>query len=99
MGEKCAQKKKKKKRNEKIGQVRRSLEKKFGQSESERLLHREIWYLQVGFFFLSIYSSNWGDCNSVSQGENPWTPIFLPFFFSYQIHQNIILSFIFFHHS
>ena len=54
LGEKCTHKKKETSRNEKIGQVRRSLEKKFGQSESERLLHREIWYLQVGFFFLSI---------------------------------------------
>ena len=73
LGEKCTQKKKES-RNQKIGHVRRSLEKKFEQSESERLLHREIWYLQVGFFFLSIYSSNWGDCNLVSQGSKPLDP-------------------------
>ena len=71
-------KKKKKKGTKKIGQVRRkSLEKKkkkIGQSKSGRLLHRAIWYLQVGFFFLSIYSSNWGDCNLVSQGSKPLDP-------------------------
>ena len=100
-GEKCTQKKKKS-RNEK----NRTSEKKesgrklfFGQSESELLLHRAMWYLQVRFFFFFSLDLLFklGRLQFDASGEKTLGPQFsFPFFFSYQIHQNIIFSFILF---
>ena len=100
-GEKCTQKKKKI-RNEK----NRTSEKKesgrklfFGQSESELLLHRAMWYLQVGsLFFFSLYLLfKLERLQFYESGEKTLGPQFsFSFFFSYQIHQNIIFSFILF---
>ena len=101
-GEKCTQKKKKS-RNEK----NRTSEKKesgrklfFGQSESELLLHRAMWYLQVGsfffFFFSYIYSSNWRDCNFMSQVRKPLDPNFPSHFFSLTKYTKILFSLLFY---
>ena len=99
---------KKKSRNEK----NRTSEKKesgrklfFGQSESELLLHRAMWYLQVGLllffyfffiFFFYIYSSNWRDCNFMSQVRKPLDPNFPSHFFSLTKYTKILFSLLFY---
>ena len=66
-GEKCTKKKKKKVGTEKIGVWKKN----FGQSESERLFHRAICYLRVGFFFNLHLPFKLGRLQFGESGENP----------------------------
>ena len=93
---KSAHKKKKESRNQKIGHVRRSLEKKFEQSESERLLHRAIWYLQVGFFSPLHLLFKLRRLQFGGSGEKTSGPQFSFPFFSLTKYTKILFSLLFF---
>ena len=84
----------------KIGQVRRkSLENFFWTKWEWTFVAQGNLVSPSGIFFSTSFTLQIGEIAIWwVRGENLWTPIFLPIFFSYQIHQNIIFSFIFFHH-
>ena len=91
MGEKCTH-------THKIGQVRRkSLENFFWTKWEWTFVAQGNLVSPSGIFFSTSFTLQIGEIAIWwVRGENLWTPIFLPIFFSYQIHQNINFSFILF---
>ena len=100
-GEKCTQKKKKKVGTKKIGQVRRkSLAGNFFLDKVRVNFcctgQCGIFKWDLFFFFPYIYSSNWRDCNFMSQVRKPLDPNFPSHFFSLTKYTKILFSLLFY---
>ena len=101
---KSAPKKKKKKEKKKKNEKNRTIEKKESGKKKKKLDKVRVDVCCTGQFGISkwdFFSSPFTlQIGEIAiwwvRGENLWTPIFLPIFFSYQIHQNIIFFLLFF---